>query len=134
MNLQDSRKLRRLTFYLALYWLPALIGLIHPSPFQALLSLGLLPGGGGVTRVVRLLGLQQGLMDVLLPGTRFKAAQAKEKGLVDELVASQDDLLPAARAWLAANADIADAVAYLLGARFVTGQILAVDGGRSLND
>lgn len=31
-------------------------------------------------------------------------------------------------------ADIADAVAYLLGAAFVTGQILAVDGGRSLND
>ncbi len=30
--------------------------------------------------------------------------------------------------------DIADAVAYLLGARYVTGQILAVDGGRSLND
>ncbi len=31
-------------------------------------------------------------------------------------------------------ADIAEAVAYLLGARFVTGQILAVDGGRSLNE
>ncbi|MGE3774243.1 MAG: pteridine reductase, partial [Gammaproteobacteria bacterium] len=30
-------------------------------------------------------------------------------------------------------ADIADAVAYLLGADFVTGQILVVDGGRSLN-
>jgi hypothetical protein len=44
MNIQDSRKLRRLTFYLALYWLPALIGLLHPNPFQALLSLGLLPG------------------------------------------------------------------------------------------
>ncbi len=30
--------------------------------------------------------------------------------------------------------DIADAVVYLVGARFVTGQIIAVDGGRSLND
>jgi len=31
-------------------------------------------------------------------------------------------------------ADIAQAVSYLLRARFVTGQIIAVDGGRSLND
>lgn len=30
--------------------------------------------------------------------------------------------------------DIADAVVYLAGAKFVTGQIIAVDGGRSLND
>ena len=30
--------------------------------------------------------------------------------------------------------DIADAVTYLVGAKFVTGQIIAVDGGRSLND
>jgi 3-hydroxyacyl-CoA dehydrogenase/enoyl-CoA hydratase/3-hydroxybutyryl-CoA epimerase len=41
-------------------------------------SLGLLPGGGGVTRVVRLLGLQPALMDVLLPGTRFKPQVALE--------------------------------------------------------
>jgi 3-hydroxyacyl-CoA dehydrogenase/enoyl-CoA hydratase/3-hydroxybutyryl-CoA epimerase len=63
-------------------------------------TLGLLPGGGGVTRVVRMLGLATGLMDVLLTGTRFKPAQAKEKGLVDELVASRDDLIPAAKAWI----------------------------------
>ena len=37
-------------------------------------TLGLLPGGGGVTRIVRMLGLQSGLMDVLLQGTRFKPA------------------------------------------------------------
>ena len=54
-------------------------------------TLGLLPGGGGVTRVVRLLGLQPALMDVLLPGTRFKPQVAKEKGLVDELVATRED-------------------------------------------
>ena len=44
MNIQDTRKLRRLAFYLALYWLPALIGLIQPHAAQALISLGLLPG------------------------------------------------------------------------------------------
>ena len=68
-------------------------------------SLGLLPGGGGVTRTVRMLGLQPALMDVLLQGTQFKPAQAKEKGLVDELVATREELVPAAKAWIKANAD-----------------------------
>jgi 3-hydroxyacyl-CoA dehydrogenase/enoyl-CoA hydratase/3-hydroxybutyryl-CoA epimerase len=68
-------------------------------------SLGLLPGGGGVTRVVRLLGLQPALMDVLLPGTRFKPQVAKEKGLVDELVATREELVPAAKAWILENRD-----------------------------
>ena len=68
-------------------------------------SLGLLPGGGGVTRIIRLLGIQSGLMDVLLQGTTFKPAAAKEKGLVDELVATQDELVPAAKAWIKANPD-----------------------------
>jgi 3-hydroxyacyl-CoA dehydrogenase/enoyl-CoA hydratase/3-hydroxybutyryl-CoA epimerase len=66
-------------------------------------SLGLLPGGGGVTRIVRLLGIQSGLMDVLLQGTQFSPASAKEKGLVDELVATREDLVPAAKAWIKAN-------------------------------
>ena len=70
-------------------------------------TLGLLPGGGGVTRVVRLLGLQSALMDVLLPGTRFKPQVALEKGLVDELVATREELVPAAKAWIKANPDAA---------------------------
>ena len=45
------------------------------------------------------------LMDVLLQGTRFKPAAAKEKGLVDELVDDRDDLVPAAKEWIKANAD-----------------------------
>ncbi|MXG91260.1 3-hydroxyacyl-CoA dehydrogenase NAD-binding domain-containing protein [Nocardioides flavescens] len=70
-------------------------------------SLGLLPGGGGVTRTVRMLGLQSALMDVLLQGPRFKPAQAKDKGLVDELVGSLDELVPAAKAWIQANPEAA---------------------------
>ena len=50
-------------------------------------TLGLLPGGGGVTRTVRMFGIQSALMDILLQGPRFKPEAAKEKGLVDELVA-----------------------------------------------
>ena len=68
-------------------------------------TLGLLPGGGGVTRIVRLLGLQAGLMDVLLTGTQFKPSAAQEKGLVDELVATREELVPAAKAWIKANPD-----------------------------
>ena len=72
-------------------------------------TLGLLPGGGGVTRTVRMLGLQTALMEVLLQGTQFNPKAAKDKGLIDELVATQDELLPAAKAWLAAHRDDADA-------------------------
>ncbi|MGA8246358.1 MAG: 3-hydroxyacyl-CoA dehydrogenase NAD-binding domain-containing protein [Nocardioides sp.] len=68
-------------------------------------TLGLLPGGGGVTRVVRMLGLQTALMEVLLQGTRFKPVEALAKGLVDEVVASRDDLLPAAKAWILEHRD-----------------------------
>ncbi len=71
-------------------------------------TLGLLPGGGGVTRVVRMLGLYAGLMDVLLTGTRFKPAQALEKGLIDEVVADPGDLLTAAKAWVLEHRDAGD--------------------------
>ena len=62
-------------------------------------TLGLLPGGGGVTRTVRMFGLQDALMNVLLQGPRMKPAQAKDTGLVDEVVEA-DQLLPAAKAWI----------------------------------
>jgi len=67
-------------------------------------TLGLLPGGGGVTRVVRMLGLFTGLTEVLLTGTRFKPAQALEKGLVDEVVA-REDLMVTAKAWVLEHRD-----------------------------
>ena len=68
-------------------------------------TLGLLPGGGGVTRTVRMFGIQSALMDILLQGTRFKPEAAKEKGLVDELVKDRDHLVPAAKKWINANQD-----------------------------
>lgn len=70
-------------------------------------TLGLLPGGGGVTRTVRMLGLQQALTGVLLEGRRFRPAQAREAGIIDEVVSSRDDLLPAAIAWIDAHPDAA---------------------------
>jgi 3-hydroxyacyl-CoA dehydrogenase/enoyl-CoA hydratase/3-hydroxybutyryl-CoA epimerase len=68
-------------------------------------TLGLLPGAGGVTRTVRMLGITSALMDWLLQGQRHKPAKAKEKGLVDQLVATREELLPAARQWLVENKD-----------------------------
>jgi 3-hydroxyacyl-CoA dehydrogenase/enoyl-CoA hydratase/3-hydroxybutyryl-CoA epimerase len=64
--------------------------------------LGLLPGAGGVTRTVRMLGIAQALMGVLMQGQkRFKPAEAKETGLVDEIVPTVNDLIPAAKRWIA---------------------------------
>src|SRR5581483_346545 len=68
-------------------------------------TLGLLPGGGGVTRIVRLLGIADGLMKVLLQGTRYKPAEAVAVGIVDELAATPEDMLGAAREWITANPD-----------------------------
>ena len=67
-------------------------------------TLGLLPGGGGVTRTVRMLGLYAALLDVLLTGPRLRPARALEKGLVDEVVA-RDDLMTAAKAWILEHRD-----------------------------
>ncbi|RYI24171.1 3-hydroxyacyl-CoA dehydrogenase [Dermacoccus sp. 147Ba] len=68
-------------------------------------TLGLLPGGGGVTRTVRMFGLQSALMDWLLQGQQRDPKRALEKGLIHAVVATKDELLPAARAWVLENAD-----------------------------
>lgn len=68
-------------------------------------TLGLLPGGGGVVRTVRLFGLQKALMEVLLQGQRRKPRAALEVGLVDEVVDSPEALMTAARAWIVAHPD-----------------------------
>jgi 3-hydroxyacyl-CoA dehydrogenase / enoyl-CoA hydratase / 3-hydroxybutyryl-CoA epimerase len=66
-------------------------------------TLGLLPGGGGIVRTVRMLGARTALDEVLLSGAELSARRALELGLVDELVAERDALVPAAKAWIAAN-------------------------------
>jgi 3-hydroxyacyl-CoA dehydrogenase/enoyl-CoA hydratase/3-hydroxybutyryl-CoA epimerase len=70
-------------------------------------QLGLLPGAGGVTRTVRMIGIVNALLQLLLQGQRVRPRQAKEMGLVDELVAAGEDLIPAAKAWIAANPEAA---------------------------
>ncbi len=72
-------------------------------------TLGLLPGAGGVVRSVRMLGVLSALLDVLVEGNRYRPAQALEKGLVDQLVATPDELVPAARQWVLQHRDDPDA-------------------------
>jgi 3-hydroxyacyl-CoA dehydrogenase/enoyl-CoA hydratase/3-hydroxybutyryl-CoA epimerase len=66
-------------------------------------TLGLLPGAGGVVRTVRMLGIVNALMQVLIQGQRLRPAKAKEVGLVDEVVPTRDDLVPAAKKWIEEN-------------------------------
>src|SRR4051794_31892855 len=66
-------------------------------------QLGLLPGAGGVVRTVRMLGIVNALMGVLLQGQRLKPAKALEMGVVDEVVATRDELIPKAKEWIAAQ-------------------------------
>lgn len=66
-------------------------------------QLGLLPGVGGVTRSVRMIGILGALMGCLLQAQRLRPAQAKELGMIDEIVASREDLIPSAKLWIEQN-------------------------------
>lgn len=68
-------------------------------------TLGLLPGGGGVTRTVRLFGIADALLKLLLQGTQYTPARALENGLVHELATTPDELIARARAFIDANPD-----------------------------
>jgi len=48
-------------------------------------TLGILPGLGGVVRSVRMLGLMVALTELLTRGQQLRPAQAKEIGIVDEV-------------------------------------------------
>ncbi|MFF3749201.1 3-hydroxyacyl-CoA dehydrogenase NAD-binding domain-containing protein [Streptomyces sp. NPDC002018] len=66
-------------------------------------TLGLLPAAGGVTRTVRLLGIADALLKVLLQGTQYTPRRALEAGLVHEVTATADEMLAAARAFIDAH-------------------------------
>ncbi|MFD1658243.1 3-hydroxyacyl-CoA dehydrogenase NAD-binding domain-containing protein [Streptomyces caeni] len=66
-------------------------------------TLGLLPAGGGVTRTVRLMGIADALLKVLLQGTQYSPRRALENGLVHEVAATREEMLDKARAFIDAN-------------------------------
>ena len=65
-------------------------------------TLGLLPGGGGVARMVRLLGLQTAF-PFLMEGKQFDVQKAVGLGLVHDTGATMDEVLQKARDWIKAN-------------------------------
>jgi 3-hydroxyacyl-CoA dehydrogenase / enoyl-CoA hydratase / 3-hydroxybutyryl-CoA epimerase len=75
-------------------------GVVYGQPE---VTLGLLPGGGGIVRTVRMLGIANAVMNVLVQGQRHKPAKALEIGIIDELASTPEEMLDKARAWIAAN-------------------------------
>ncbi|MFJ9824129.1 3-hydroxyacyl-CoA dehydrogenase NAD-binding domain-containing protein [Streptomyces sp. NPDC101160] len=70
-------------------------------------TLGLLPGGGGVARTVRLMGITDALLKVLLQGTQYNPKRALDNGLVHELAATPEEMLAKARAFIDAHPESA---------------------------
>jgi len=66
-------------------------------------TLGLLPGAGGVVRTVRMLGLDTALTKVLLPGTARRPTEALQLGLIDEIAPDIEAMNAAALSWIAAH-------------------------------
>ncbi|MEU2230423.1 3-hydroxyacyl-CoA dehydrogenase NAD-binding domain-containing protein [Streptomyces vietnamensis] len=66
-------------------------------------TLGLLPGGGGVARTVRLMGITDALLKVLLQGTQYAPKRALESGLVHEIAATPEEMMAKAIAFIDAH-------------------------------
>ncbi len=65
-------------------------------------TLGLLPGGGGIVRTVRLLGLEKAL-PYLIEGKKVNVDTALKAGLIHETANSTDEMLTKAKSWISEN-------------------------------
>lgn len=65
-------------------------------------KLGVLPGAGGITRTVRMIGLEKAL-PLMLEGKELKPAAALKAGIIDELASDREDMMAKARAWVQAH-------------------------------
>jgi 3-hydroxyacyl-CoA dehydrogenase/enoyl-CoA hydratase/3-hydroxybutyryl-CoA epimerase len=65
-------------------------------------TLGLIPGGGGVTRLTRMLGLQEA-MPYMMEGKQLNPSKALGFGIIDKLAVGQDDMMEKAKAWIQSN-------------------------------
>jgi 3-hydroxyacyl-CoA dehydrogenase/enoyl-CoA hydratase/3-hydroxybutyryl-CoA epimerase len=65
-------------------------------------QIGLMPGADGVVRLVRYLGMQEAI-GLISTGKRLQAAAAMEKGLLNELFDSEEQMHMAAKSWIKDN-------------------------------
>jgi len=65
-------------------------------------TLGLLPGAGGVTKTVRLLGLQAAF-PYLVEGKTLRPREAAALGLIQGIAANREELFKMAREWIVAH-------------------------------
>jgi 3-hydroxyacyl-CoA dehydrogenase/enoyl-CoA hydratase/3-hydroxybutyryl-CoA epimerase len=65
-------------------------------------TLGLLPGGGGIARTVRMLGLEKAF-PLLIEGKKLRPSAALKMGLIHDTADSIESMLEKAKAWIKAN-------------------------------
>ena len=65
-------------------------------------GLGLLPGGGGIIRLTRMIGLQPAL-PLLTEGKRLKVKDALSNGIINEIAETPEEMIAKAKAWIKAN-------------------------------
>ncbi len=65
-------------------------------------QLGLIPGGGSITRLMWLLGIEKAF-PILSEGLRYNAREAIQVGLIDELASSPREMRERAKAWILAT-------------------------------
>lgn len=73
------------------------IRLGHPE-----INLGLMPGGGGVIRLMWLLGIEKAYT-ILTSGHRYSPKEALRVGIIDDLAKNRKEMLEKAKAWLLEN-------------------------------
>lgn len=73
------------------------IRLGHPE-----VSIGLIPSGGAILRLMWLLGIEKAL-PLLLEGKRYRPQEALKAGIIDQLAGTEKELLEGAKSWLLAN-------------------------------
>jgi len=73
------------------------IRLGHPE-----VTVGLMPGNGGITRLLWLLGLEKAYT-VLTNGKKYRPQEALKVGIIDEIAPNQKAMLEQAKQWLLSN-------------------------------